>query len=215
MKSEWVQKPFQSSLGSPLHGGGLCLFRLEELHFKGLASHRSQHTSHISPHFPTVNKTHSRGCIIFPGFFFFNKRQETQFFPQSWYWWEQSPLFLVHTCRKHLVKVNLSYFFNKAWVMPEKRLQDMATLLWEGYCSTGCCHCSRWGKSSYQWGRNQKPKRFQTASENKKYKGFICYLCIIFPFKFQVLLKKISYYVLNLWAELKRSWKQDMISPWP
>lgn len=51
----------------------------------------------------------------------------------------------------------------------------------------------------------KKPRRFQTASENKKWKVFMRYLCIIFLFKFQVLLKKISYYVLKLWAELKRS----------
>lgn len=73
------------------------------------------------------------------------------------------------------------------------------------YCSTGSCHCPRWDKSSCQWGRNQMLKRFQTASENKKCKGFICYLSIIFPLKFQDLLKKINYYVLNLWAELKEA----------
>lgn len=67
----WAQKPFQCCPGSSLCWEGLCLFRLGGLYLKGLASHRSQHTSHIPLYFPTINKTHSRGYIIFPGFFFF------------------------------------------------------------------------------------------------------------------------------------------------
>lgn len=96
--------------------------------------------------------------------------------------------------------------------MPEKILQDLVTLLLGGYYSTGSCHCSRWDKSSFQWGRNQMLKRFQTASENKKCKGFMCYLCIIFPLKFQVLLKKISYYVKALGRiEKKLKTRYDLI----
>lgn len=67
----WVQKPFQSSLGCSLCGEGLCLFRLKEIHLKGLPGCRSQHTSHISPYFPTINKRHSKFYITSLSLFFF------------------------------------------------------------------------------------------------------------------------------------------------
>lgn len=167
----------------------------------------------VSTHFPYFSffshnkQAHSKACIIFSGFFLLIMGKKHNSSPELILMEAQSPLFLVHTCTKHFIKVNLSYFFNKAWVTPEKILQDLVALLLGGCWSTGSCHSSRWDKTSYQWARNQMLKRFRTASENKKCKGFICYLCIIFPLKFWVLLKKISYYVLNLWAELKRSLK--------